>query len=103
MSRAEVICSSAGRPFGLTQLDCVMPSRREAAFISSANPSIEPDDALGEHDRDVVRRLHHHHLEGVVDRDLVPGVKPIFDGACAAAFGDTVSSVSSASARPSRP
>ena len=42
MSRAETICSSAGRPLGLTKFDCVMPSRCAVWFISSAKFSIEP-------------------------------------------------------------
>ena len=41
-SRAEVIWSSAGKPFGLTKLDCVMPRRRAFSFIWSAKLSIEP-------------------------------------------------------------
>jgi len=32
MSRADVICSSAGSPFGLTKCDCVMPSRCALRF-----------------------------------------------------------------------
>ena len=41
-SRAEVIWSSAGRPFGLTKLDWIMPRRRALAFICSEKFSIEP-------------------------------------------------------------
>ena len=43
ISRAEEIWSSAGKPFGLTKVDCVMPSRRAWRFIVSAKLSIEPE------------------------------------------------------------
>ena len=94
MSRAEVICSSAGRPFGLTQLDCVMPRRREAAFMSSANFSIEPDTpsasttAMSFADFTIII------LSALSTVTVVPALKPIFEGACATALGDTVSSES---------
>ena len=42
-SRAEEIWSSAGRPLGLTKVDCVMPRRRACWFIVSAKFSIEPE------------------------------------------------------------
>ena len=58
-----------------------------------------PGHALGEHDRDVVRRLHHQHLERIVDGDRGADAKPILLGACAAAFAETVSSESRARRR----
>ena len=84
-SRAEVICSSAGRPFGLTQLDCVMPRFFAVAFISSENFSIEPPTpsasttAMSFADFTIII------LSALSTVSCVPGRKPIFDGACEAA------------------
>ena len=94
MSRAEVICSSAGSPFGLTQLDCVMPRRRDAAFMSSANFSIEPDTPSASTTDMSFADFTIIILSALSTVTWMPAGKPIFDGACATAFGDTVSSVS---------
>ena len=51
-------------------------------------------DILGDGRGDVVGRLDHHDLEGVVERISVPGLKPILDGGRAAAPSETVRSVS---------
>ena len=74
-SRAEVICSSAGRPFGLTQLDWVMPRFLLVAVHLVGELLDRAADAFGQHDRHVVGRLHHQHLERVVDGDLGAGLE----------------------------
>src|SRR5690348_12162110 len=94
MSRADVICSSAGRPFGLTQLDWVMPRRREAAFISSANFSIEPETPSASTTAMSFADFTISILIALSTVTCVPALKPIFEGACATAFGETVSSES---------
>ncbi len=101
MSRAEVIWFSAGKPFGLTQFDCVMPSLRELAFIMSAKPSIEPPTPSA-----IVTDTSFADLTMIIFSALssvtsVPSLKPIFVGACATALRVTGSSVSSFR-RPSR-
>ncbi len=100
MSRADVIWSSAGSPFGLTKLDCVMPRRRALRFISSAKPSIEPDTAsasttaMSFDERTIII------LRALSTVTSVPTGKPIFTGCCAAAAAETFTAFSSVS-RPS--
>jgi hypothetical protein len=94
MSRAEVICSSAGRPFGLTQLDWVMPSRREAAFMASANFSIEPDTPSASTTEMSFADFTIIIFKALSTVTVVPVLNPIFEGDCATALGDTGSRVS---------
>ena len=69
MSRAEEIWSSAGRPFGLTKLDCDHAETTRVVVHLVGEVLDRAGDAFGEHDRHVVRRFHHQHLERVVDGD----------------------------------
>ena len=61
--------------------------------MSSAKASTEPADALGDRDRDIVRRAHHQHLQRVVERHLRADGKPIFDGGILCARAETTSGV----------
>ena len=96
-SRAEVICSSAGRPFGLTKLDCVMPSRRAVAFISSAKASIEPETPSASTTAMSFADFTISILSALSTVTCVPTGKPILTGCCAAARGRDLEGVSSVS------
>ena len=98
-SRAELIWFSAGRPFGLTQFDCVMPRRRDVAFISSENFSTEPPTPSASTYATSFADFTISILSALSTVTVVPGLKPIFDGACAAARAETVSRLSSVSRR----
>ena len=95
MSRAEVTWPSAGRPFGLTQVDCVMPSRRECLFISSAKASTEPDTPSASTTAMSLADLTIIILSALSTVIWVPTGKPILDGCSASARGDTAINLSS--------
>ena len=95
MSRAEVICWSAGSPCGLTKFDCVMPRRRALAFIWSAKPSTEPPTPSAITTAMSFADFTISILIALSSVTVVPGGKPILVGAAAAAFADTRSSDSS--------
>ena len=94
-SRAEVICSSAGRPFGLTQLDWVMPRFLLVLFISSENFSTEPPTPSASTTAMSFADFTISIFSALSTVTCVPGLKPIFDGACEAARAETVNSESS--------
>src|SRR4026209_1554927 len=92
-SRAEEMWFSAGRPFGLTKLLCDMPSRRALAFIRSAKPAIEPPTpsalATAMSFADFTISI----FSALSTVTLVPTLKPILVGCCAAALRDIGSRV----------
>ncbi len=94
-SRAELICSSAGRPFGLTQLDWVMPRFLLVVFISAEKFSTEPDTPSASTTAMSLADFTIRIFSALSTVILVPGLKPIFDGGCEAARAVTVKSVSS--------
>ena len=86
-SRAELICSSAGRPFGLTQLDWVMPRFLLVVFISAEKFSTEPDTPSASTTAMSLADFTIRIFSALSTVILVPGLKPIFDGGCEAARG----------------
>src|SRR5262249_44345517 len=95
----EEIWSSAGRPLGLTKLDCTMPRWRALAFISSAKFSIEPATPSASTTAMSLADFTINILSALSTVTTVPTPNPIFTGDCAAAFEETTSGVS----RPRRP
>ena len=93
-SRAEVIWPSAGSPFGLTQLDWVMPRRCEVAFISSANFSIDPSTPSASTTAMSFAECTSSIFSALSTVTWMPARNPIFDGDCATALGETVNTVS---------
>ena len=94
-SRAEEICSSAGRPFGLTQFDWVMPSRRLVRFISAEKFSTEPETPSASTTAMSFADFTISIFSALSTVTWLPGLKPIFEGACKAARAETVNRVSS--------
>ncbi len=89
MSRAEMICSSAGRPLGLTKCDCVMPSRCAVWFIWSAKFSIEPATPSASTTAMSFADFTSSILSALSTVNVVPVGKPILTGSCATALGET--------------
>src|ERR1051326_5397693 len=94
-SRAEVICSSAGSPFGLTQCDCVMPRFWLVRIISAAKPSIEPPTPSASTTAMSLADFTISIFSALSTVTWLPGLKPILDGACEAARAETVNRLSS--------
>ena len=99
-SRAEVTWSSAGSPLGLTKLVCAMPSRCAARFISAANAGTDPDTPSASTTAKSFADFTIIILSALSTVTLMPTLKPIFEGCCAMAFGETVRSLSGVT-RPS--
>src|ERR1041385_5717418 len=91
-SRAEVTWFSAGRPFGLTKLLCDMPRRRALAFIMSGKPVIEPPTPSAMATAMSLDDFTISILSALSTVTVVPILKPILVGCCAAALRVTVSS-----------
>ena len=81
MSRAELTCGRdpAGR-WDCANCDSCRPSLRRVDVHLVGEGLDRARDAFGDRHRDVVRRLHHQHLQGVVERHQRAGPEPHLRG-----------------------
>ena len=90
MSRAEVICSSAGSPLGLTKFNSVMPSRCAVLVMSSAKFSIEPSTPSASSTAMSLADFTIIIFSALSTVTWVPTAKPILVGDCASAVCETL-------------
>jgi len=91
----RTICSSAGKPFGLTKWIATSRCGPHAGSSGRQNFSTEPADAFRDHHRDVIADFTISILSALSTVTVVPAENPILTGDWAAALWETVRSLSS--------